>query len=227
MPDILGSIFDMTSSGSMTLATFLICSGVSLLLGLVCALAFTHKTRHSGGFALTLALLPFAVGTVIALVNGNIGAGVAVAGAFSLVRFRSAQGSAKEICAIFVAMAVGLACGMGYVAIAAIFALIACAALLVLERFGFGEPREEEKMLRITVPEGMDYAGAFDGILAENTKSANLIEVKTTAMGSLFKLKYSIVPKKGMDEKHLIDELRCKNGNLEISLGIAQTRGEL
>lgn len=227
MPDILGSIFDLTSSGAMTLGTYLICSAVALVMGLLAAAAFTHKTSHSRGFALTLALLPFAVETVIALVNGNIGAGVAVAGAFGLVRFRSAQGTAKEICAIFIAMAVGLACGMGYVAIAAIFTVIACVGVLVLERLHFGEPREEEKELRITVPEGMDYAGAFDGVFSEFMKSAKLIQVKTAAMGSLFRLKYTVVPKPGMDEKRFINELRSLNGNLEISLGMAQTRDEL
>jgi len=160
------------------------------------------------------------------LVNGNLGAGIAVAGAFSLVRFRSAQGSAKEICAIFIAMAIGLACGMGYLAIAALFAVLACAAAFLLDRLRFGEPRRQERELRITVPEGMDYAGAFDEPFAAFTEKAELVEVKTSGMGSLYKLKYRIVPGKDMDEKRFIDALRCLNGNLEISCSLPMQRDE-
>ncbi|HWQ58300.1 MAG TPA: DUF4956 domain-containing protein [Clostridia bacterium] len=227
MPDILGSIFDSAGESSFTLAQFLLCSAASLLLGALAAAAFTYKARHSKGFAVALAILPLAVQVVIMLVNGNLGAGVAVAGAFSLVRFRSFQGSAKEICAVFVAMAVGLACGMGYVGAAALLAVLACAAMLLLEKLRFGEARREGKELRVTVPEGMDYEGAFGEAFAAFTDEAELLQVKTAAMGSLFKLKYRVVPKKGMDEKRFIDALRCLNGNLEISLGMPAQRDEL
>lgn len=220
MLDFLGSIFETSQTGSFTLPEFLACSAASLLLGALTAAAFTYKTRHSKGFALTLAILPLAVQVVIMLVNGNLGAGVAVAGAFSLVRFRSAQGSAKEICAIFITMAVGLACGMGYLAVAALLAVIAGAAALLLEKARFGEARQEARELRITVPEGMDYAGAFDKAFAAHTDKVELVQVKNAAMGSLFKLRYSIVPKKDMNEKSFIDALRCLNGNLEISIGL-------
>lgn len=220
MLDLLGSIFETAQESSFTLLEFLSCSAASLLLGALTAAAFTHQTRHSKGFALTLAILPLAVQVVIMLVNGNLGAGVAVAGAFSLVRFRSAQGSAKEICAIFITMAVGLACGMGYLAVAALLVVIAGAAALVLERVRFGEAKQAVRELRITVPEGMDYIGAFDKAFAAYIDQSELVQVKTAGMGSLFKLKYNIVPKKDMNEKNLIDALRCLNGNLEISIGL-------
>lgn len=220
MPDLLGSILENAQASAFTLLEFLLCSGASLLLGAVVAAVFTHKTPHTKGFAVTLAILPLAVQVVILLVNGNLGAGVAVAGAFSLVRFRSAQGSAKEILAVFVAMAVGLASGMGYLAVAALLTLLSCLAALLLDRLRFGEPKQAGRELRITVPEGMDYAGAFDAAFAEFTEKSELVQVKTAAMGSLFKLKYSVVPKKDMNEKRFIDALRCLNGNLEISLGL-------
>lgn len=220
MPDVLASIFSNSEASSFTLFQFLACSGAALALGALTALVFTHKTPHSKGFAVTLAILPLAVQVVIMLVNGNLGTGIAVAGAFSLVRFRSAQGSAREICAIFVAMTVGLACGMGYLTVALLLALIAGAAALLLEKTGFGEPKQKTRELRITVPEGMDYQGAFDQAFGTFTEQAELIQVKTSGMGSLFKLKYRIVPKKDMDEKRLIDALRCLNGNLEISCGL-------
>lgn len=222
----MGSILTSVEGSSFTLLEFLACAALSLLLGALTAVVFTRNAPHTKGFALTLALLPLAVQMVIMLVNGNLGAGIAVAGAFSLVRFRSAQGSAKEICAIFIAMAIGLACGMGYLAIAALFALIACAAAFLLDRLRFGEPRRQERELRITVPEGMDYAGAFDGPFAVFTEKAELVEVKTSGMGSLYKLKYRIVPGKDMDEKRFIDALRCLNGNLEISCSLPMQRDE-
>ena len=226
MPDILGSILASAEAASFTLWQFLACSAASLLLGALTAAVFTHKARHSKGFAVTLAILPLAVQVVILLVNGNLGAGVAVAGAFSLVRFRSAQGSAKEILAIFIAMAIGLACGMGYLAAALLLALIACAAALLLARLRFGEARSAEKELRVTVPEDMDYENALGGAFAEFTDEAELLQVKTSGMGSLFKLKYRVRLKKGAQEKRFIDALRCLNGNLEISCGLPAQRDE-
>lgn len=226
MPDILSSVLENAEAASFTLWQFLACSAASLLLGALTAAVFTHKAQHSKGFAVTLAILPLAVQVVILLVNGNLGAGVAVAGAFSLVRFRSAQGSAKEILAIFIAMAIGLACGMGYLAAALLLALIACAAALLLARLRFGEARNAGKELRVTVPEDMDYENTFGEAFAEFTDEAELLQVKTSGMGSLFKLKYRVRLKKGAQEKRFIDALRCLNGNLEISCGLPAQRDE-
>ncbi len=211
---IFGSII---TNGTITGASFLIATVCSLAIGLFIAFMYTIKSSYSRSYIITLALLPAIVQMVIMLVNGNIGAGVAVAGAFSLVRFRSAPGTGKEITSIFLAMAVGLATGMGYIGIAAIFAVIITVANLILMGSGFGSGAAEEKTLKITVPEGLDFEGIFDDIFARYTTKAELCEVKTSGMGSLYKLNYSIVMRNRASTKGMIDEMRQRNGNLEIS----------
>ena len=211
---IFGSII---TNGTITGASFLIATVCSLAIGLFIAFMYTIKSSYSRSYIITLALLPAIVQMVIMLVNGNIGAGVAVAGAFSLVRFRSAPGTGKEITSIFLAMAVGLATGMGYIGIAAIFAVIITVANLILMGSGFGSGAAEEKTLKITVPEGLDFEGIFDDIFARYTTNAELCEVKTSGMGSLYKLNYSIVMRNRASTKGMIDEMRQRNGNLEIS----------
>ena len=214
------------ASTGITLGSFLICVGAALALGALIALSARVRSRHSGGFLLTLAMLPAAVAVVIMLVNGNLGAGVAVAGAFSLVRFRSTPGTAREICAIFVAMAVGLGCGMGYPGFSALFAVIMCLVLALCTLTGIGHRGNQrlQKILRITVPEDLDYGDMFEDIFAEYTKSAELISVKTTNLGSLNRLTYEVELKKPGTEKALIDALRVRNGNLEISLSVMADR---
>ena len=195
MPDTLfQGIFDTQLTAVIAPEQFLLCVGASLVIGLVLCAMMLWRTRPSTGFAVTLATLPAVVCVVIMMVNGNVGAGVAVAGAFSLVRFRSAPGSAREIGAIFAAMGAGLMAGMGYLGYAALFAL------------------------HITIPEDLDYTGVFDPILAQYATKSELKQVKTTNMGSLFKLTYDLTLRDGGQEKALIDTLRQRNGNLEISL---------
>ena len=175
-------------------------------------------------------MLPAMVTVVIMLVNGNLGAGVAVAGAFSLIRFRSAPGTAKEIAAIFTAMGVGLACGVGYIGYAAAFAVIMCGAMLLYGFIGLGSDKNEErqKKLTITIPENLDYSRVFDDLFEKYTVTHKLVNVKTTNMGSLFKLAYDVELKVDASEKGFIDELRCRNGNLEINLHRREsTTGEL
>lgn len=206
----------------ITMNTFLICVGAALALGTLMALVYCFRTSHSSSFVVTLALLPATVAVVIMMVNGNLGAGVAVAGAFSLVRFRSAPGTAKEISAIFMAMAVGLACGMGFPFFGLLFALIMCCASLVFTLIGFGGRRNAvmHRVLRITVPEDLDYPTVFDDLLEKYTTSCKLTDVKTTNLGSLNRLTYELTLRKSGTEKQFIDELRCRNGNLEISMSI-------
>lgn len=206
--------------------SFLLCTAVSLALGAAISAAYMFRSNSSRGFAMTLALLPAIVQTVIMLVNGSIGAGVAVMGAFSLVRFRSAPGGGKEICCIFLAMAAGLATGMGYLAAAALFVIIVALAMAALTACGFGAARHTEKELTVTVPESLDYSDELDGVIAGFTRQHELVSVKTTAMGSLYKLKYKLIMKDPKLERALIDELRCHNGNLEIKLAIAPTRAD-
>lgn len=206
----------------ITLEVFLICIGAALVLGAVMALVYCFRTPHSTSFVVTLALLPATVAVVIMMVNGNLGAGVAVAGAFSLVRFRSTPGTAKEIGAIFTSMAVGLACGMGYPGFGLIFAGIMCAVSLLYALVGFGGPRNVQmrRTLRITVPEDLDYPTVFDDLLEKYTVKAELVDVKTTNLGSLNRLTYELTLRNAGTEKAFIDELRCRNGNLEISMSI-------
>ena len=211
---IFGSII---TNSTVTGASFLIATVCSLVIGVFIAFMYTIKNSYSKSYIITLALLPAIVQMVIMMVNGNIGAGVAVAGTFSLVRFRSAPGTGKEITSIFLAMAVGLATGMGYIGLAAIFAVIITLANLLLIGSRFGSGSSEEKTLKITVPEGLDFEGIFDDIFARYTKKAELCEVKTSGMGSLYKLNYSIVMRDRVSTKGIIDDMRQRNGNLEIS----------
>ncbi len=214
-----------SSATDITLGSFALCVAAALVLGTVIALVADFRSRSSNSFLLTLAVLPAIVAVVIMLVNGNLGAGVAVAGAFSLVRFRSMPGTAREIGMIFLGMAVGLACGMGYPVFAAIFALVMCAVIFLFSLLGFGQKRDFKlrKVLRITLPEDLDYGHIFDDIFAQFTTHAELLSVKTTNLGSLNRLTYEIVLKAQGTEKALIDALRCRNGNLEISLSYQST----
>ena len=222
--NLAGSILQ----SGLTPVLFLVCTLASLLLGLGTAFIYMRRSTYSKCFVVTLALLPARVQLVIMLVNGNIGAGVAVAGAFSLVRFRSVPGSAKEIGCIFFAMAIGLATGMGYLFFALLFFLVIGAALLLLNTTRFGENRRGDSILRIVIPESLDYEGLFDDLFETYTNSAELIRVKTTNMGSLYELTYQIRLKTPVARKAFLDELRCRNGNLTISCGrILSDREEL
>ena len=209
--------FSSVISTNVTLPVFLLCTAVSLVLGILTAIVFMRKNRCSQSFALTLAILPAIVQAVIMLVNGNVGAGVAVAGAFSLVRFRSAPGTAGEISAIFLAMAIGLATGMGYISLAVIFFVIIIAFMLLLGALKFGNGNEAQRSLKITIPENLDYDGIFDDLFAQYTKKAVLEKVKTSNMGTLYELQYSIVLLSDEIPKAFIDEIRTRNGNLNIT----------
>lgn len=213
--EFFSSILSVESASVFSLSSFLWCTVCSLVLGAVIALFYAYKTRYSTGFLVTLALMPAIVQLVIMLVNGNLGTGVAVMGAFSLVRFRSVPGTAKEICSLFLAMAIGLATGMGYLGIAVLFALIICLVNLVYTVLASKKERDE-KLLKITIPESLDYSGVFDDLFESYTDKAELLQVKTSNLGSLFKLKYLIVLKENSQEKAFLDEIRVRNGNLEI-----------
>lgn len=202
---------------------YLICTAASLILGMAIAGIFMFRNTYSKGFIVTLALMPAIVQMVIMLVNGNLGTGVAVMGAFSLVRFRSVPGRAEEISSIFLAMAVGLATGMGYIGIAVVFVLIIGGANMALTASRFGEKSSGSRVLRITIPESLDYTSIFDELFCQYLKKWELEQVKTSNMGSLYKLDYKVVLKDQKEEKKLIDDLRCRNGNLEIFLGRAMS----
>lgn len=211
---IFGSIMNQ---GTVTGAAFIIATLASLAIGCFIAFMYTLKNSYSKSYIVTLALLPAIVQVVIMMVNGNLGAGVAVAGAFSLVRFRSAPGSGKEITSIFLAMAVGLATGMGYIGIAIVFAVLITGANLILSSIDLHSVAMEERTLKITVPESLDFEGVFDDIFNRYTEKASVEEVKTSGMGSLYKLTYSVVMRQKASTKAMIDEIRQRNGNLEIT----------
>lgn len=212
-------MFNSIISPTMGLGEFFLCMAVSIVLGLLTALVFMASGRHSGSWAQSLALLPPVVTLVIMMVNGNIGAGLAVAGTFALVRFRSVPGSAKEITGLFMTVAIGLACGMGYVAYAAIFFVIMAVLVFVLGRLRFGETGRAQRQLKITIPENLDYEGLFDDLFEKYTVSHELVKVRTSNMGTLYELSYDIRLKDAQISKAFVDELRCRNGNLNIICG--------
>ncbi len=212
-------MFDSIIGTQITVTSFLICTAVSLILGLGAALLARFRNRTSHSFSLCLAMMPVVVELVIMLVNGNIGAGLGVAGAFSLVRFRSAQGSARDIALLFFAVALGLATGMGYVVMAAIFFLIVAAFLLVLTLAGFSAAGDTDRLLRVQIPESMDYDGLLDDLLAAHTRRAELISVKSTNLGTIYELQYEIRLKTPSVPKELLDGIRCRNGNLNVTCG--------
>ncbi len=213
---MLDSIFLEGSTMTLTASNFLLSFAISLALGFVIAGLYMFRSHYSKSFVMTLVMLPAVVQVVILLVNGNLGVGVAVAGTFSLVRFRSVPGTAREITSIFLAMAVGLAAGMGYLGIAVLLVVVLGAVSMILTITSFGDQRNC-KDLRITIPESLNYTDVFDDILKSYAKNWELVQVKTTNMGSLYKLTYQIEMKDTSEEKKMIDELRCCNGNLEIS----------
>lgn len=211
---MLETIFGSILTAGLTGSAFVICLLVALALGALVAAVYMHKNTYTQSMAVTLALLPAMVQVIILLVNGNLGAGVAVSGAFSLVRFRSAAGSARDITCIFLAMTLGLATGMGYIGIAIVTGAVMCLLLTA-----YGRKPEEEKELKITIPENLDYTGLFDDLFGEYTRSAELISVRTTGMGSLYNLHYHVRLVSPEIEKQFLDAIRCRNGNLDIVCG--------
>ncbi|MDD7736273.1 MAG: DUF4956 domain-containing protein [Bacillales bacterium] len=225
----MDKLFQSIFSGGIDVLSFLLCMLVSLLTGFILAFMSYFNSKSSKSFYVTTALIPSAVAMVIALVNGNIGVGVAVAGAFALVRFRSSQGSAREICIIFIAMASGLAFGIGYLAYGVLFALIIGSMLMIFQRLPIWDKNSssKEKILKITIPEDLNYSEVFDEVLKKYTKKYELAKVKSTNLGSMFKLQYNIVLKDVKKEKEFLDEIRCRNGNLEVSLEILDFQNNL
>jgi len=218
-------LFDTDMTVVISVSDFLLCIGCALVVGLILACSFMYRTRYTKSFIVTLALLPAVVCVVIMMVNGNVGAGVAVAGAFSLVRFRSVPGTAKEITMLFLAMGAGLIAGMGYLGFALLFTVIMCALCLIYNQLDLGSRKNAEryKTLHITIPENLDYTGVFEDILKEYAVSSELMQVKMTNMGSMFRLTYNVVLRDAGKEKEMIDKLRCRNGNLEITVSRQET----
>ena len=213
-------MFDSIYSSTVTPSQFFIMTAVALVTGFLYSWIMSFRIRSTKRFFIVTALIPFVVAAVITFVNGNIGAGVAIGGAFSLIRFRSAQGSADEIAAILVAMGSGIAFGMGYIGYGVVILLALAVLFLLLSLVPLFEHKKmaEDQLLRITIPESLEYNGTFDDIFAHYLKKIENAGVKTTGMGSMFRLSYKVQLKDPSEEKAFIDELRTKNGNLEIAL---------
>lgn len=200
----------------LQLTTLITLLATAMILGVLTALVFMFRCQHTTSYGIALALLPMVVCLVIMLVNGNIGAGIAVAGSFALVRFRSVPGTAREIAAVFTAVAIGLSLGMGYIGVAVVFFIFAAVFVLVLTLLNFGGDSRPEKVLKITIPEDFDYNGLFDDLLNEYTISYRLKKIRTTNMGTMFELQYIVCFKELQIKKEFFDEIRTRNGNLNV-----------
>ncbi len=227
LENLFKGLFDTDLTAVISVTDFLLCLGASLVSGIVMAFSYMYRTRYTKSFVVTLALLPAVVCVVIMMVNGNVGTGVAVAGAFSLVRFRSVPGTAKEICTLFLAMGAGLIAGMGYLGFALLFTVVMCVMFILYNLLDFGAKKNTAafKTFTITIPEDLDYSEVFEDIFDQYSRSCDLIRVKTTNMGSMFKLTYNVELADVTREKEMIDKIRCRNGNLEIAVSKQETVG--
>ncbi|WP_303250365.1 DUF4956 domain-containing protein [uncultured Slackia sp.] len=229
LDSMFSSILSSVSSAAadVSAAGFFACCAASLILGAAVAGIYMFRHAYSKNFVVTLALLPVIVQMVIMLVNGNIGAGIAVMGVFNLVRFRSIPSSAKDIGSVFLAMAVGLATGMGFIGLAALFVAVVALANIAYVLSPFGGKAPADKTLRITVPEDFEYEGAFDGVLSRYASDHELVSVETTNLGSLYQLEYRVRLTQNGQQKKMLDEIRCHNGNLKVSLATAASAKEV
>lgn len=213
------SLFSSIFTSTFTLGQFLIAVLASMVLGFVVSIYYMFRNTYSKSFVPSLILIPAIECVVIIMINGNMGAGIAVAGSFALIRFRSARGSAKDLTAIFMAMAIGIICGTGYIGIAVLFTLIVCAVGMFLSFVKYGECDGKMRYLKITVPENLNYDEAFEEVLDNYCSSYEIEKVMTLSLGSLFRVDYSIVMKDTSKIKAMIDDLRIRNNNLEIVCG--------
>ena len=222
MTNLFGSIF----ANSLTVGSFLLAIITSMVLGVVLSLVVMYKNKYTKSFISALVLIPAIETVVIMLVNDNLGIGLTVAGSFALIRFRSVKGNARELAAVFMAMTIGIICGTGYLMVAVLFTLVLCVAMFLLTALNFGEQPKSERVLRITIPESLNYDEVLDEVLEKYTDNYELEQVKTLSLGSLFRLDYNVTLKKGASIKQMIDELRTRNGNLEIVCSKASVNRE-
>ena len=214
---MFNSIFDTTATG-MDIKTILICAGVSLALGLAIAITHMKTSQTTKGFLITLAVLPLLVMAVMVMINGSLGTSIAILGAFSLIRFRSIRGRAKDLLSIFFAMMIGLALGMGHALFATVITVIGIVAIVFFSYTTILEPNRRERVLKVVIPEDLDYEEVFTDIFKKYTSKTHLVKMKTMNMGSLYKLTYEVKMKHGVKEKEFLDTIRVKNSNLKVLL---------
>lgn len=220
-------ISQSAAEGSIDVKTWIICILVSLALGIVCAISYiiVNKKRESNPhFVVALVILPAVTAVVILLVGSNIARAFSLAGIFALIRFRSQPGDAKDITSVFLCASAGLACGLGYIVFAVIFILIICAAFIVIGLICNCYFKDTLMDLRIVIPEDMNYQNVFDDVLDTYCDRFELVRVKTTNLGSMYELSYIVDPRKKSDQKAMIDEIRCRNGNLTVVMSKHETK---
>jgi len=214
---MFNTIFDASTVG-LEISTALMAAGAAIVLGLALAITHMKTSQTTKGFLITLATLPLLVMAVMIMINGNLGTSIAILGAFSLIRFRSLQGRAKDLLAIFFAMMIGLACGMGHILFGAVITIIAIIAILLFSYTHFLEPDRHERVLKVVIPEDLDYEEVFADVFKKYTSRSHLVKMKTINMGSLYKLTYDVKLKHNVKEKEFLDEIRVKNCNLKVLL---------
>ena len=224
---MLESIFESANNATISLTDCVICIGVAIVLGIVISLTHKTTTKSTPNFLVTLAILPVLVQVVILLINGNLGTSLAVAGAFSLIRFRSMPGNSKEIISVFWAMTIGLALGMGYVAYSVIVTIIVAVLFVILSKAIENSSDSLKRKLKVVIPENLDYEEVFNDIFEKYTDKCELQKVKTTNMGSMYELSYFVTLKKCKKAKDLMDDLRVRNGNMLVMVERAMVEEEV
>lgn len=219
---MLDTIISSTTGESFTLTNTLIILGVAIILGVLISIVYMKTNKvYTEAFPLTLIMLPVIISIIILLVGNNVARAFSLAGAFSIIRFRSAPGNPKDLSYVFFTLAVGLALGMGYIGYGVLFTIILCAVMIILAEINFGDTKGNKLKLKITIPENMNYEDAFNDILDRFTTSWKLVRVKTKEFGVLYELSYELVMNPG-NQKQFMDEVRTRNGNLTVSLTMAE-----
>jgi hypothetical protein len=214
---------------SISIKTTVLCMITALLLGLIISGTYyftTNKRDRSASFSMSLIILPAIVAIVILLIGGNLARAFSMAGIFTIVRFRSIPGDSKDISFVFLSMAVGLSIGLGYLTLGAVITLILGVVIIAVSKLGYGKPKQKEKRLKIIIPEDMNYEGAFEDLFIKYTNYCEMQKVKTTNMGTLYELHYDVILKDRISEKEFLDEIRCRNGNLNIQLGVKESSSQ-
>ena len=219
-------MFESVISGTLNINSACICIISAVILGLIISIVHMKTSRYSKNFIITLAVLPILVSVIMIMVNGNLGTGIAIAGAFSLVRFRSMPGNSKEIMSVFFAMTIGISIGAGYVFFATLITITVALMIILFYFINFGEDKNKYKVLDIVVPETLDYDNIFDEVFNKYANKCELLRIKTTNLGSLYELRYNVTLKEGCKEKEFIDSIRVRNGNLKVSMH-KQEEGEI
>lgn len=210
-------------NSSLSASEALTAMAVSLIFGLIISATYmlTHKDGYQRSFVITLTMLPIILAVIILFVGSNIARAFSLAGTLSIIRFRSAPGDPEDIGYIFFDIAAGLACGVGLYIYGTVFVILLCLFMIIITKLNFGSEKDSAKILKILIPEDLNYEGAFDEIFNKYTSSKRLVKVKTTELGSIYEVVYNIKIAKNADEKAFLDEIRCRNGNLSIMLSLA------